>query len=266
MATIGDKDEQVFSHPSYGMVQFSRRQGNPKLFASALESHQHYVTLSIRKCKLIRGPQGDRYHGSLRGDIIEVDLSAAQFAELLTTMNVGMGVPCTISLMGMTKVASPPDLPTEAQSVRDGFKESMSGFVEGLAAKAKTVKTILEKKTLNQADRAQVGSVIESVIRQVTDDAPFIVDMFREATERVMTAAKAEADAWLTSVIHRSGLKALQEGTVVPELPGKVERPGKVRDPDCNCYKDCHADSQSGNWHQHEDEPCPVHDTAPMVG
>jgi len=35
---------------------------------------------------------------------------------------------------------------------------------------------------------------------------------------------------------------------------------------DCTCYFDCRADSNSGAWHQHEDEPCPVHPDAPMVG
>jgi len=253
-------NEKTFDHPSYGMVQFSRRQGNPRLFASALDTHQHYVTLSIRKCQLIRGDHGDRYYGSIRGDLVEVDMSAAQFAELLTTMNVGMGVPCTVNYLNGQKVVAPPVIPTEAQSVRDGFKESLAEFAKGLPGKAKKVREILEKKALNKEDRAQVASVIDSVIREMTDRAPFIVDMFREATERVMTAAKAEADAWLTGVVHRAGMKALAEAGGLPELPGKA------KEPDCNCYKDCHEDSQSGNWHQHEGEPCLAHPNAPMVG
>lgn len=42
--------------------------------------------------------------------------------------------------------------------------------------------------------------------------------MFREATDRIMAAAKAEADAWLTGVIHRAGVKAIQETGEVPKL------------------------------------------------
>lgn len=217
-----DKDEQEFTHPSYGMVQLSRRQGSPRLFGSALESHQSYVTLSVRKASLIRGPHGDRYYGSLRGDIIEVDLSAAQFAEMLTTMNVGMGVPCTISLVDMERVEPPPVIPTEAQSVRDGFRESLTAFAKGLPGKAKKVREILAKKTINKEDKAEVAGVIDGVIRELTDNAPFIIDMFREATERIMTAAKSEADAWLTNVINQAGLKALGEAGSLPELPGKT--------------------------------------------
>jgi len=218
----GDKDEQEFTHPSYGMVQFSRRQGSPRLFASALENHQNYVTISVRKASLLRGPHGDRYYGSLRGDIIEVDLSAAQFAEVLTTMNVGMGVPCTISLMGNERVEPPPVIPTEAQSVRDGFGEQLKSFAKGLPAKAKKVREILEKKTLNKDDKAQIAGVIDDVIRELTDRAPFIITMFQEATERVMSHAKAEADAWLTNVVNRAGMRALAEAGKLPELPGKT--------------------------------------------
>lgn len=34
----------------------------------------------------------------------------------------------------------------------------------------------------------------------------------------------------------------------------------------CECYLECEADSDSGRWHTHEDEPCLVHPDAPMVG
>jgi hypothetical protein len=35
---------------------------------------------------------------------------------------------------------------------------------------------------------------------------------------------------------------------------------------DCTCYHNCEQDSHSGAWHQHEDEPCPVHLDAETVG
>lgn len=158
-------NEQEFTHPSYGLVQFSRRQGSPRLFGSALEDHQHYVCLSIRRAQLLRGPHGDRYYGPLRGDLIEVNLSAAQFGELLTTMNVAMGVPCTIDYLNHQKVEDPPEIPTEARSVRDGFQESLREFAKGLPAKARHVRNILQKKQLNKDDRAQIAAVIDEVIR-----------------------------------------------------------------------------------------------------
>lgn len=39
-----------------------------------------------------------------------------------------------------------------------------------------------------------------------------------------------------------------------------------AKDAECTCYHDCGKDSHSGDWHQHESEPCPVHPDATMVG
>jgi hypothetical protein len=34
----------------------------------------------------------------------------------------------------------------------------------------------------------------------------------------------------------------------------------------CTCHLDCHQDSHSGTWHQHEDDPCPVPPDYRVVG
>lgn len=34
----------------------------------------------------------------------------------------------------------------------------------------------------------------------------------------------------------------------------------------CTCHFECGQDSASGHWHQHEDEPCPVHPDAEVIG
>ena len=50
------------------------------------------------------------------------------------------------------------------------------------------------------------------------------------------------------------------------ELHAVIGRHLRAAEADCTCHKDCHADSQSGSWHQHEDEPCARHPDAPVVG
>lgn len=41
--------------------------------------------------------------------------------------------------------------------------------------------------------------------------------------------------------------------------------PDKPKFSNCTCYRDCGADSHSGDWHQHGDDPCPEHPDVPMV-
>ena len=79
---------------SWGMVGFYRIHGSGReLFGSDVSNHDS-IRLSIKHAVKHRDLGRDWNMGD---DLIcEVELSALQFAELLTNMNVGDGVPCTI--------------------------------------------------------------------------------------------------------------------------------------------------------------------------
>lgn len=205
-------DEVRETHESYGLVQFSRRGGHPgRLFGSSLKVHESFVTLAIKKAVLIREQGYDRYHGSMRGDIIEVDLSAAQFAELLTTMNIGSGVPCTVRSVGSKTMEAPPDIPLEAEQVRNEFRTDVRRHVAELPKAMAAIEAILEKKVLSQADRVAIRRACIDLFRLYMDKAPFLLDMFEEATEKLMQHARAEIDACLQHLVTSTGLRVLQE-------------------------------------------------------
>jgi hypothetical protein len=196
--------ELVLEHPSYGAVTFSRRQGNPRLFGSNLTNHYSYVTLLVKRAKLERGSTGDYLNAPVHGDVIEIDMSTTQFAELLTTMNIGTGVPCTIRRLMGERVEEPPDNLSEAESIRSTFKAEMKRFVSSIRHQSMvTVRDILMKKTVSQTDRVTILAQFESIVTKLTDYAPFIIEQFNEATGKITSAAKQEVDAAIQMVIVR---------------------------------------------------------------
>lgn len=207
------RDEEREDHPSYGMIGFYRTTGNPgRLFGSPLRTHEHYVTLRVSKGTRIHSLGTDRFHGGLRGEIIEVMMSAGQFSELLTTMNVGSGVPCTIQYLLGEKVPSPPDdAELEVEKVRKGFKKDMLGVVQQIKEDQKELATLLEKKTLTKADKERITWIVGRVAQHVESNAPFMVSQFEEAAEKVTKHAKAEIDAFITHNVVAEGLRAIQE-------------------------------------------------------
>lgn len=213
------RNEQELTHPSYCMVSFSQRSGFPKLFGSAIETHHNYITLQVKKCSLIRDDSGDRYFGSMSGDIVEVDLSPAQFSQLLTTMNHGMGVPATLRRFDNKAVPEPPDVKTEAAHISDSFKDDLKKFVNSLLKNSvPRAEEILAKKTLTVQDKNELRGIIYSVSNQLKDHAPFIMDMFTEAVEKKVSVAKAEVDSMFTSVITKLGMKSLEQLGKVLEI------------------------------------------------
>jgi hypothetical protein len=111
-------DRKEYKHPSYGMIAFNRSMGGrpTRLFGSPLEEHYGTVRVVIGTGTRIHESNMDRYHGSLRGEHIEVEMSAAQFAEVLTSMNQGSGIPCTIRYINGKPIEDPP--PTQKGSRR----------------------------------------------------------------------------------------------------------------------------------------------------
>lgn len=133
------EDEKCTTHPSFGLVGFSRASvcgmRSHRMFGSAIGKHFNIVHLEIRRAEQHHHLSRDRFHG--REELIRVELSEAQFASLLTNMNSGSGVPCTILYVrGEGNIEPPPDEPVEAERVRKGFTEQFQKFRDEFAEKA----------------------------------------------------------------------------------------------------------------------------------
>ena len=86
-----------YKHPSFGMLSFNRTHGgHSNLFGSSIQ-HNDTIHMVLKEGVVIRGLNDDRYVGE--DEILEVEMSQSQFAELITSMNVGTGTPCTIKYL-----------------------------------------------------------------------------------------------------------------------------------------------------------------------
>lgn len=213
-------DEIATQHESYALAAFSRRSGGRRrFFGSSLPDHSSYVTLAIKKCTRIQTPHGDRYYGSTRGDLIEIDLTASQFAELLTTANVGLGVPCTVRSFDGKRIEAPPETELEIEHVRKNFANVVKQAATGLKEARGAAEVILAKDRLTKADKAELLRAFDTACREITMNAPYTLEIFQEAADRVVTAAKAEIDAFATHNLISAGMTALAERQAAPELP-----------------------------------------------
>ena len=137
-----DNDEFEREHPSYGLVRISRVTGGPgaqNLFGSPLARHYGTIRLSIGTAKWIHGLHHDHYHGSLRGEHIGIEMSAAQFADMITSLNMGSGTPCTLRYLAGVEVPPPPDHATEAEHIRDNFAGSLDKYKAKVRAYRKKI-------------------------------------------------------------------------------------------------------------------------------
>ena len=206
-----DDETTKYTHPSYGIVGFNRVQcsGGRRLFGSALTEHYHSIRVRIAHCERRTDHGLDRF--SATDQILEFELSAAQFAEGITAMNVGDGVPCTINwIAGVGQVEEPPETMTASEHAKHDFKARMKTFAASLTKTREAVEKAVEGKVITGSIRESIRGWITKIVQEVGENIPYFVECYEEATVKISSAAKAEADAWLTAAIHRAGLQGLR--------------------------------------------------------
>lgn len=206
--------EELETHPAYGQVGISRVSGQAKLYGSALDYHHSFIRLEIRHSERRHSLHRDWHFG--KDVIVEVNLSHAQFAEMITTPNVGTGVPCTLSFHSSKPGPGmiPPiaaSMQTEAEKVVEGFKEGQAEVVEKLRSQVEEGHALLDKKTIGKADRETLRGILDYVMREVESNRPFAVQSFQEAAEKVVTQGKGEIEAFTMMAVQRLGLSKLSE-------------------------------------------------------
>lgn len=200
---FGGADRKILSHPAYAQVSIHHVSGLSDLYGSDF-THQHYVTLSIKRSELQRDLNRD-WHFE-KEELIEIALSEAQYATMVAAPN-RQGVPCTLQMFDGKGI---PGLPRRDSSriPNEEFKEKLSETVRTL----KEQRDEIEKATagITKKLRGQILEPINKAIREIEANTPFLVQSFEEHTETNIERAKVEVNAYVTSTIHRAGLAALQ--------------------------------------------------------
>lgn len=200
-----------WEHPSWAVVQVGRVSGLADLFGSALQ-HQHYIKLSIGRAQKIVSDNGEeRAFGGLRGEIVEILLSEAQWAQLLSSMNMGQGVPCTLNYLDKKKV---PECPPSRLSAQ--FHEAVQEDVKKLALQLQELQQVMserfsDKRALTKDEKNELLGRANSAIRTLTDKLPFIQQMFQEKLEEQVAGAKIEIDSFLAFKAQLLGFQEITD-------------------------------------------------------
>jgi hypothetical protein len=226
---LAGEEAEVETHPAFGLIGISRTQGNiGKLFGSHLNNHMGSIVIRIQRAERQHSLSSDRYFGTNRGEMFMIEMSHTQFAEMITTMNVGDGVPCTFRRMdGKAVPRIPQDMETEQEKVGAGFKREMEELGDKMEKSRQKVDEILAKKTISKEDRKAIRWAFQQVMQEVESNWPFVLDRFTKSTEKIVKAAKGEVDGFLTGALTRLGLdslkKSLTEGksALVALTPGE---------------------------------------------
>jgi hypothetical protein len=203
-------DGKETTHPSYALAVFSRTQGGGRAVFGSELLHHDTIRLRVSRAKHIEDLAHEWYFPTQ--EILELEFSPHQFATLLTTLNVGSGVPCTLTrLEGQSfKYEPPTDLRTRYQAdLDDAGKDAVRSLIE--------LQELIDTLPLSGVKKKELLGKVSAVRNKVSGTMPFIVNQFHEKMETVVADGKAAIEAFTMGMVVKTGLEALQ--TQAPTLP-----------------------------------------------
>lgn len=198
------------SHPSYGTLAFSRRTGGATpLFGSSIE-HRDTIAMTLYHADITRGLHQDSIYG---GRVIaEVEMSYSQFAEAITSMNMGSGVPVTIRWTEKDGKISPCDFVSKREQFTDEFKEKRKKATEDAQQIIKDIMELFsQKKALTKADKDTILNKLHHLNMDIGCNMDFIADQFNEQMDKTVMEAKGEIEAFMQNKVNSIASAVLVE-------------------------------------------------------
>ena len=220
-----EKEEQ--KHPSFGQISFNRVNGNDTKFYGSELPQDHYVTMEVKNSEIVRDLTQDRYY-AVGIPLIKIRMSSSQFSEMITSMNCGSGVPCTIERLGGNKVDDLPIQESRKEFVHRKFEDRMKIFTDSIRENQKKAKEIVKKKTLSKQDIHDLTYQLEWLTQEVEENIPFFAKCFQETMDEVVHEAKTEVENAIQHKINVLGTNALykqisNEEEICPGTQGIID-------------------------------------------
>lgn len=201
-------------HPSYCTVRFSRTNSSHQkpFFGSSIKPNS-YITLTISSAEIDRKLNNDWIHSGR--ELIQVGMTEAQFAELITTINMGSGTPATLFHDGKKKIEEPPYISKVEQHSME-FSNKMHEMSENLKNNFNKIQTIINSdKPINKQAKAELINMYNSMITQINSNIPFYEQQFLEQMQNTVHEAKMEINQHIQQEAQRLGINTIKHDSIL---------------------------------------------------
>lgn len=217
--------ENKETHPSYATLQFNRvHGGSTNLFGSSIQ-HRDTIVMRVRNAVIERSLNSDHIMGE--SEIIECEMSYSQFAEVITSMNQGTGVPVTLRYhKGEGRIEKCPFVDKRKQFESE-FEQKLDKANEKINSLINEVAEIFsEKKNIGKADREEILNKLRNVQQEVGSNSKFVYSQFNEQMDKTTMEAKGEIEAFVQNKINSVASMNLVE---YKEDFKKIENPINIK-------------------------------------
>ena len=144
--------------------------------------------------------------------IAEVEMSYSQFAEAITSMNIGTGVPVTVQWTEKDGKIPPCDFVSKREQFEDEFKTQRKNATRVSEELIQEVTELFNQKgTLKKADKEDILRKLNKLKMDIGINTDFIVNQFNEQMDKTVMEAKGEIEAFYQNKVNTIASAALVE-------------------------------------------------------
>ncbi len=202
------------THPAYGMLGICRCQGDPgTLFGSEIKTPMSFIRITLSAAEDHWSLSRSWFHG--RKTLVELDMTHSQFAEAITTLNVGSGIPCTIRYLPGEELPRIADDTTVHDQIKADVKDTANEAVDRI----KALHAAIAEAKLPKGVQNKLLELARSAAASLDNSLPFVLDQYAEALESMKAKAATEVDAMLMAAITRAGIDVLKLDKAASQPP-----------------------------------------------
>lgn len=205
-------------HESYGVLRFSRAHCSSPvpLFGSTLK-HNDIIRMELCEAYTVRELNEDWFFDD--GKVIaEVDMSSTQFSDLITSLNMGSGVPVTIRCAreGKLKKMEEPPFVNRSEVHKQEFENHLKKSLEDCNALMNKLNELFNtKKTLNKQDKKDILDSVKRIAQDIGVNTDFQLEQFDRFMDKSRTEAKGEIESFFQNRIHSIAKDTIAENPQV---------------------------------------------------
>jgi len=199
-------------HDSQIQVRFNRinSRGSDQFYGSDILCNS-YMELIICKSKYERSHGGDSFFGGKH--LLRCKMTNNQFAELITSLNFGSGIPATLEEINQrdlpTFIKQPPFIDKIAL-----IQSELGDDVQECQDDVDKLKKYIDDMKISKKAKFEIGLMIERIESMHKSNIAFYVSQAKKSVDKMVTSAKSNIESYYYTLINKFGVKAMKENSV----------------------------------------------------
>ena len=187
------------THPAFGVVTVSRSHGDRRVVFQSDIEHNDTIRVRVFHADRRRNLTQDWVHPTQQ--ILEIEMSLAQWGELVSSIGIGSGVPVTLRSTESRHHILELEFAPRVEVSLSEVDSAVDTLLEDITTSLTDVEEAIESKAGIRATRDAMRK-LRSCVENARPNARYVVTALSEAAEKVVSQSKADIEA---TILHAYG-------------------------------------------------------------